>query len=53
MIASIGMNIPQTISNLIGVGALPPGWTPPAGILTAALIAWLIILVAMFWKWLK
>jgi hypothetical protein len=56
MLASIGWtqaDIPQLIASLKGAGALARDWMVPDGILGWALLAWLITLALLFWKWLK
>jgi hypothetical protein len=55
MLASIGMptDIPSMIAFLKQAGALARDWAPPEGIVFLALWAWLMILMLMFWKFMK
>jgi len=55
MLASLGYptDIPSMIVFLKRAGALAADWAPPEGIAFLALWAWLLILMLMFWKFMK
>jgi hypothetical protein len=55
ILASIGMptDIPSMIAFLKQAGALARDWVPPEGIFWFALWMWLMMLMAMFWKFMK
>lgn len=56
MLASItleDLSLPQMIAMLKRAGALAADWAPPEGIVFLALWAWIMILMLMFFKFMK